>query len=61
MGGIQNHADEDADRKTNFFLCIKCFQNSRTNLFILGVRRRVGIFFLDLQTPNKAVNIFYLV
>lgn len=37
LGGIQNHADEDADRKTNFFLCIKCFRNPKTNLFILGV------------------------
>lgn len=33
LGEIQNHADKDSDRKTNFFT--KSSQSLRSNLFIL--------------------------
>lgn len=51
LRAIRNHADKDTDRNTNFlfffflffFVCIKYFQNSRTNFTFLGMRRRKGL------------------
>lgn len=50
LRAIRNHADKDTDRNTNFlfffflfFVCIKYFQNSRTNFTFLGIRRRKGL------------------
>lgn len=37
MGASQNETDKDVDRKTNFFLLMKYFQSSRTNL-LLGMQ-----------------------
>lgn len=61
LGAIQNHANKDASRKTNFSLFIKSFQSSRTILFISAYEDGSNIYWVYKHWTRLSHTLYHLI